>query len=462
MLAEPFFSFPRLTVVEQNSLSETTFTRNGKEETLHIVVKNSPFVIGLRLDNDLVPPSSHFRDLLQPYLRASTAATAGGKGGSSSAAHHDPLADRVDLGRVTFDCALLYDSEDPFATPESEVDFVSKKPFHFKVEVVEDGRRANLEVRLKVLSSQHEDMFFRVKFIALDPLTKQQIAPSFVAFSAPIKVISKPEQLKKRKPSKKKTLNDFLIETLTRIEKQQNDQQKLLDVLSHQQSPPQFSASSSSSSSTPITLASFGAGSSLPSSSSSSSSQLSTTTTSTSGTSHDNVDDDGSLTEQQRHLLSLLSSSSSPQQQENSDEDDDSDSTNGADFESALTNLLHKYNALPDTEKSEQIQQLKHLLQFTQANVRENLFELNDLLQAEEEEASAPSAAASGFSFVDMMTMVSGNDEEGEGDEHSRGRGDGEETSQGGEHGEDCGCEMCPYKVELQRIETFYKDVFQL
>jgi len=89
----------------------------------------------------------------------------------------------------------------------------------------------DIEVRLKVLSSQHEDMFFRVKFIALDPIGKQEVAASLMVLSAPIKVISKPEQLKKRRPSKKRTLNDALIDSLNRIERRQNDQQKLIDRL---------------------------------------------------------------------------------------------------------------------------------------------------------------------------------------------------------------------------------------
>ncbi len=58
------------------------------------------------------------------------------------------------------------------------------------VNVVNGGRQVDIEVRLKVLSSQHEDMFFVVKFSALDPLTKREISPLLQTFSHPIKVIS--------------------------------------------------------------------------------------------------------------------------------------------------------------------------------------------------------------------------------------------------------------------------------
>jgi hypothetical protein len=73
---------------------------------------------------------------------------------------------------------------------EKEVDYVENKPFQFKVNVVNGGRQVDIEVRLKVLSSQHEDMFFVVKFMALDPLTKREVSPYLVVHSLPIKVIS--------------------------------------------------------------------------------------------------------------------------------------------------------------------------------------------------------------------------------------------------------------------------------
>lgn len=114
--------------------------------------------------------------------------------------------------------ATIYTRVNPIPTTEKEVDYVENKPFQFKVNVANGGRQVDIEVRgpshgkrepwrrpnfsfvvssafarqvrLKVLSSQHEDMFFIVKFMALDPLTKREVSPYLVAHSFPIKVIS--------------------------------------------------------------------------------------------------------------------------------------------------------------------------------------------------------------------------------------------------------------------------------
>lgn len=101
-------------------------------------------------------------------------------------------------------------------------------------------------------------MFFKVKIQGQDPVTKQDV-PNLKVITAPIKVISKPEQLKKRQPaalpvpttgaapaavsnlavpinpipananSKKRTVNDLVIEAVTRIEKQQYEQSNILE-----------------------------------------------------------------------------------------------------------------------------------------------------------------------------------------------------------------------------------------
>lgn len=117
------------------------------------------------------------------------------------------------------------------------------------------------------------DMFFKVKIQGQDPVSKQEI-PNLKVITAPIKVISKPEQLKKRQTgsapiqtntilpptitpapvattsnpnitvttsnSKKRTVNDLVIEAVTRIEKQQYEQTSALDkILSYMGVPKQ-------------------------------------------------------------------------------------------------------------------------------------------------------------------------------------------------------------------------------
>jgi len=347
-----FFQLPQLVVLHQNSLSEEKCPKSGGKsghQMVHVVVKNSPFVISLGISNN----SSIRPDMFGKYMTNSG----------------------IDMGKLTFDCKLLYDTEGP----ETEVDFISNKPFMFKVNVLEGGQQVDIEVRLKVLSSQHEDMFFRVKFVALDPITKQEVAPSLVVLSAPIKVISKPEQLKKRRPSKKRTLNDALIESLNRIERRQNEHQRLIDKLT------------------------------------------------------DGEFDDGSSpapvayptqyppTQQAQQQPPI------PQQQSSNDSNDSSDTnTENApvDFESALGNLLQKYTSLPEQERPKKIQKLLH-----RANIsRENLSEMNDLFQAE------------------GMQQAIGREVDRA--EHTEGK--------------QCLCPSCPHKMELERIELFYKDVFHL
>ncbi len=88
-----------------------------------------------------------------------------------------------------------------------------------------------MEVKIKTLTSQHEDCFFVAKIIALDPHTGKEFMPSICAYSEPIKVISKPEQLKKRKTTKKRTLTDMLVETINRIERTQSEQSKMINQL---------------------------------------------------------------------------------------------------------------------------------------------------------------------------------------------------------------------------------------
>lgn len=100
-------------------------------------------------------------------------------------------------------------------------------------------------------------MFFKVKIQGQDPVSKQDV-PNLKVITAPIKVISKPEQLKKRQPAplpipnmtnpatpiaipinnivaappannKKRTVNDLVVEAVTRIEKQQYEQSSVLE-----------------------------------------------------------------------------------------------------------------------------------------------------------------------------------------------------------------------------------------
>merc|ERR1712137_70135 len=189
-------------LVKEIRLSSEPLT-HGSGETMFTAVKNSPFIVNLVLDtsvtynslgDDSVPPSGH------------------------------PLT----LSNVNIDAQLLYDNEE-----EKEVDFVKHKPMEYKVTIGEKGLEATFEIKLKVLTSQLEDMLFRVRFRALDVLQGKEICQHMIATSGPIKVISKPERTNKRPRAqgRKKNTNDEILGTLEDIQKRQQRQFQLLQQL---------------------------------------------------------------------------------------------------------------------------------------------------------------------------------------------------------------------------------------
>lgn len=183
-------STPRslLTLLKQTSPFDERVTRNGIQRDIHVVIKNSPFIVQIGVVKNC----------------------------------------DFDLNRVAFDATLLYDTDG-----DKGVDFVKIKPIEFKCVPNEAGDQVSIELRIKVLTSQHEDMFFKVSIQGTDPVTKQDIANLRVTTN-PIKVISKPEQLKKRQPpppSKKRTVNDMVVEAVTRIERQQAEHTAMMEKL---------------------------------------------------------------------------------------------------------------------------------------------------------------------------------------------------------------------------------------
>lgn len=133
-----------LDLVKQTSLSEEKLTRFGQAIDVHVVVKNSPFQMISRI-----------------------------RGVS------------VNLHQFSHDLKLMYDMEE-----EKEVSWVKQKPVEYKTSVSEDGAQISLEaIKIKVLSSHHEDNLFRLRLSVWDPNNE---AVNFVVVSHPIKVISKP------------------------------------------------------------------------------------------------------------------------------------------------------------------------------------------------------------------------------------------------------------------------------
>lgn len=131
----------------------------------------------------------------------------------------------INFNHVAFNCELLYDVEGL-----KEVDYIKDKPFLFKAKPNDRGDQVQLELRLKVLTSQHEDMFFICSIQGFDPHTKSEI-PELHTYSHPIKVISKPEQLRKKDVTHKKTINETIIDIITKIEQTQTEHTKVLGTI---------------------------------------------------------------------------------------------------------------------------------------------------------------------------------------------------------------------------------------
>ena len=326
------------------------------------------------------------------------------------------------------------------------------KPLEYKTRISESGTGATVECRLKVLTSQLEDMLFRIKFTLLDA-DNNELSPLLVARSEPIKVISKPEQPRKQKTrTKKRTLNDMLLDTLSRIEKMQQIQQERLQQITqtvsdvggitattrltsvlHHHAPPLLpataggggaSSSSSSSSSSLSSLVALGGNVGF---SSMATTPSATTTSSSYNDGHRNKKQkllDGTYHHRPTHSPSHTHSLTPTHTDDRP-----------LDFELAFRDLLDSFEALPPEQRFEQ---LRRFLENSGTSL-DSLSELHDLFSSEGLERPIGS----------QVPRVGPADEEA-GTTFSA---DGELT---------CECQDCPHKLELERIEEFYKEVFSL
>lgn len=174
----------KLVILEQTCLLEEKFSKNGVQKNVHVVVKNNPFVVTLAL-----------------------------------------VDKHINFHRVSVDVQLVYD-----CASLKEVDFVKLKPMDFKTKPNDEGDQLSVEIRIKVLTSQLEDMFFRVKITLVDPRTHKEL-PHLSAITHPIRVVSKPDQVKKKVKKRKRAPTDNLMDMLGRIEAQQREQQRMLKKL---------------------------------------------------------------------------------------------------------------------------------------------------------------------------------------------------------------------------------------
>jgi len=205
MFATPF----ELSILRQEALAREKFSRNAQQKDVCVVAK------GLAFSIDITAPS------------------------------------------VNFQCAriyakLYYDADDEDYKP---IELPKSDPLTYKVFMSSCGDRATVECRIYVLTSQHENALFRVK-IGLN-----FGAHTAEVTSAPIRVLSKPSQIQKEKRKRAGTVSiatdDSLsipstpaaaapssaskkvvpptdanvMETLKRMEEQQNQQRTMIEQL---------------------------------------------------------------------------------------------------------------------------------------------------------------------------------------------------------------------------------------
>eukprot|EP01096_Ripella_sp_DP13-Kostka_P006097 TRINITY_DN2153_c0_g1_i2.p1 TRINITY_DN2153_c0_g1~~TRINITY_DN2153_c0_g1_i2.p1 ORF type:complete len:465 (+),score=181.87 TRINITY_DN2153_c0_g1_i2:137-1396(+) len=183
----------QLVIRTHTSLQTDKYTENGKQKSLHYVIKNTQFKLELALSGNV---------------------------SSSEPAYS--------FSQLRLEANLLYD-----CSTEKEVAKLKSKPFEYKGSLSEtDGNIFVFDITIAVLSSQHEDMNFRLKVSSFDEATGKAV-PHLQVLSEPIQVISKPEVLQKKKEPKKKkhTWNDRVTDTLVQIQDQIKQQQFALSSL---------------------------------------------------------------------------------------------------------------------------------------------------------------------------------------------------------------------------------------
>lgn len=186
---------PKLVILDHQSLAQEAFTKDGLQKNVHIVVKNTPFVVTVGLTGSIF----------------------GGR--------------IVDFSSLTLETHLLYDADGM-----REVPYMKQRPVEYKGKVNDKADQMTLDIKISVLSSHCENMCFRLRFQAVDARSGQSFH-SLSVLSDPIKVISKPDQITKKGTApaaarkRKRTANDSILESLARIEEQQKEHAKLLATI---------------------------------------------------------------------------------------------------------------------------------------------------------------------------------------------------------------------------------------
>ncbi|GAM27048.1 hypothetical protein SAMD00019534_102230 [Acytostelium subglobosum LB1] len=175
---------PYIEIVEQECISVESAILNNRNANVHIVVKNTSFVLRLR---------------------------------------------SVDMSVVNFStfhvkAGLYYANE-----PMKEVSFIQTPPITYVGSSCSTGEYFTLDVKISILSSQHQGNLFYLMLHTTDTAAKH--APGHVYLSHPIRVVSKVDHIKKDPNGmieKKQTFIDILTERFSILERMYSSQQNIL------------------------------------------------------------------------------------------------------------------------------------------------------------------------------------------------------------------------------------------
>ena len=148
------------TISCQHKLPKETRTEmNGQTKEVHVVIKQSSFIVMISNDN-------------------------------------------ISLKDCLVECILVYDNDDT-----NEVHYINQKPITSSTQIT-NQHRITCEIKISVLSSQHEDMLFKILF----RITNDQGKVVGEIYSYPIRVISKADSKKKINTKPPKQPNALKVE----------------------------------------------------------------------------------------------------------------------------------------------------------------------------------------------------------------------------------------------------------
>ncbi|GAM17908.1 hypothetical protein SAMD00019534_010830, partial [Acytostelium subglobosum LB1] len=183
---------PYMEIVEQECISVESVILNNRNSSVHIVVKNTSFVIKLRT--------------LDIYA--------------------------LNFSNCHVKCGLYYANE-----PMKEVSFIQTSPITYVGSSCPQGEYFTIETKISILSSQHQGNLFYILLSVTD--NSQKSMPPHAYLSHPIRVVSKVDHIKKDPNGnceKKQTFIDILTERLSKLENLQAKQSKAVITMMQQRS----------------------------------------------------------------------------------------------------------------------------------------------------------------------------------------------------------------------------------